>query len=794
MNKNYWQLLLWLLLIVVAVTQLTTRTQWQTDLSSFLPHADGVKQEILRAELGQGPATRMWLIALSLEAPQQQAAQASELLAQNLRSGAAFRAVRNNSQFIDSSSQDLLFRYRYLLTKEPVDFSVAGLEYSFQDRLDDLSMPTAAFTEDLIASDPVNSFTDNLNQLEAQTGALEIKHMEGVWFNQAGSHALLFAESVANGMDAKGQALAWEELNMAVESVRAQFPLLQAQFAGAPFIALKTSQQTKDASIRLSLLAGGLLAVLILIVYRSLLALLMTALPVIIGILFAAAISSLVYPVLHVLTMAFGVTLIGLAIDYPVHILSHRYPGKSIRSSIAVVWPTLRLSVLTTLLAFSALIWTNFEGIARLGVFSVAGLFVAAMVSRYLLPVLDDLWVSGKGVVSTRQRRLSSNIPQPNLRLLPVLLVGAVIIVISGFTLARTLSWSDNLASLSPVPDALIKQEQQLRKQLRLPEPGTQIVVYADTLDAVLDKELLLQPVLEQARTDGLLASWQMAASVLLPVSKQLELQQLLPTQDLLQLNLQQAITQTPFVASAFEQFQLDVEASRKLPPLTQQMLDETALGDWLSGLLLDLKGTDSGGYAGIVRLAGLPEVKELTSRLDALQLESVWLVETGVELSQSLTDFRMKLTQLLLFSAGITILALLIMLRQPGRVLAICLIVSGSIIGAAWVAWLSGGSLNLLHLIGLILVAGFGIDYALFFTRQGDTKNERAATLQALLICLCSSFIVFALLAFSGIRILESIGIVVTSGVLFAFVFSWLVSTTIKPEIPEPAKEGSLC
>ena len=47
-----------------------------------------------------------------------------------------------------------------------------------------------------------------------------------------------------------------------------------------------------------------------------------------------------------------------------------------------------------------------------------------------------------------------------------------------------------------------------------------------------------------------------------------------------------------------------------------------------------------------------------------------------------------------------------------------------------------AGVSLNLFHLISLILAAGLGLDYALFFEHAADDAAEQARTLHAVLAC----------------------------------------------------------
>ena len=55
--------------------------------------------------------------------------------------------------------------------------------------------------------------------------------------------------------------------------------------------------------------------------------------------------------------------------------------------------------------------------------------------------------------------------------------------------------------------------------------------------------------------------------------------------------------------------------------------------------------------------------------------------------------------------------------------------------------------SLNLFHLISLVLAAGLGLDYALFFEHAADDAAEQKRTLHALMVCALSTLLVFALL-----------------------------------------------
>ena len=104
----------------------------------------------------------------------------------------------------------------------------------------------------------------------------------------------------------------------------------------------------------------------------------------------------------------------------------------------------------------------------------------------------------------------------------------------------------------------------------------------------------------------------------------------------------------------------------------------------------------------------------------------------------------------------------------------------------------LAGVSLNLFHLIALVLAAGLGLDYALFFERAADDPAEQRRTLHAVLVCSLSTLMVFALLAMSSLPVLRSIGVTVSAGVVCNFVLALLLTrpagslVTWRPRVAE--------
>src|SRR3954468_257354 len=131
---------------------------------------------------------------------------------------------------------------------------------------------------------------------------------------------------------------------------------------------------------------------MLLAVYRSPRALVLGLVPVVTGAVAGVAAVSLGFGVVHGITLGFGTALIGEAVDYSIYLFmqsDHAGDKEQNRKKwVALVWPTVRLGVLTSVFGFAALLLSGFPGLAQLGLYSVAGLIAAAAMTRYVLPSL----------------------------------------------------------------------------------------------------------------------------------------------------------------------------------------------------------------------------------------------------------------------------------------------------------------------------------------------------------------------------------------------------------------------
>ena len=735
-----------------------------SDLRLFMPSPRTPQERLILEEIGEGPASRMLLLAISGPDPQA-AADTSRALAAALRGSGEFRLVANGESSLDSIPESLL-AYRYLLspTLDHTMLDAGYLRAQLEERLRDLSSPAAGFLEPWLPRDPT---LELLKLADSWLPARQPQLMYDVWFDPAGTEALLVAETRAPGFDPQGQRKAADALQRAFESTRTDANLrLEASGPGA-FSVLMQERTQGEAQWIGTVDAIGIV-VLLLVAYRSLSVLVLGLLPLVSAGLAGLAAVATLFGAVHGITLAFGFTLIGVAQDYPIHLFSHQHRGLDARISVRALWPTLATGVASTCVAYLAFLFSGVRGLAQLSVFTVTGLAVAGLTTRFLLPPLvpDSRRDAADSAALGRLWRGIAGLPRPLWLGVVTACACAAYLVISPRPL-----WENDLGALTPVPQVLLARDSALRKELGAPDLRHMLVIEGTDAQSVLETATALEPKLESLVTRGLLDGFDHPARYLPAKATQERRRAALPEPSVLRSALAEAQGTTPFKPGIFEPFLADVERARRLPALGPSDLSGTPLETRVGSLLLERNGH----WTGLVTLTRLRDPAALA------QLASAAPGVALLDLKQASEDLvahqRERILWCLALSGVLLVIVVFVALRKASRVRRVLapMALTTLIIVALFHA--AGVSLSLFHLIALVLAAGLGLDYALFFEHAADDPAEQRRTLHAVIVCSLSTLLVFALLGLSTIPVLRAIGITVAAGVVANFVLALLLT-----------------
>jgi predicted exporter len=760
---------LWLTLLLLAAW-LATQATYVADLSAFLPSAPSAEQRVLLEQLKSGATSRVILIGIR-GADAAARATASRQLADQLRRSPHFDAVHNGDTTGGdwAATGELLFAHRYLLSPavDAERFSASGLRAAIDDTVALLGTPAGTLIKPLLWRDPTG---ESVRLAEAMLPAAAPRIEQGVWVSREQARALLVASTRAEGADLDGQAAA-------VASVRAAFAPLAAQgvqleLSGPPVLAVQARSEIQHAVERLGLF--GLMAVvaLLLLAFGSLPALLIALLPVASGVLAGIAAVSLGFGTVHGMTLGFGTTLIGEAVDYAIYYLVQARPLDGLRRGDGhkrwrhASWPTVRLGLLTSIAGFAALVFSGFGGLAQLGVFSVAGLVAAALTTRHVLPLLAPDGARGLGLRRPLGRATGRAAHALARARWPL---AALSLLALGLLLVQPSAWRGHLAELSPVPAAALALDASLRTDLGAVEAGTLVAVEAADEAAVLARAEQAGQRLDALVQQGRLQGYESPARLLPAPATQRARQAALPDEPTLRQRLAEATRDGPLPAARLDGFIADVQAQRSAAVVHRADLAGTALGSALAAQLLPgsagrpwtaLLSLQAPADAAELRraLAGLPDTRvvQVQAELDALYArylhEALWQAALG----------------------GMAVVLLLgLQLRAARRLLRVLAPLAAALVLVLAGLTLAGSALGVLHLVGLLLVVALGSNYALFFDHfaQGGAADDD--TLASLLLANLTAVTSFGLLALSTVPALAALGQVVAPGAGLALLLS---------------------
>ncbi|MCI4569162.1 MMPL family transporter [Lysobacter sp. CFH 32150] len=769
--------LLWLAALLLTGWWVSRTLQVSGDLRRFMPTAETPAQKLLIDELGEGPGSRLLLLALAGDDAEMLAAQ-SQALRAKLAADPQFKLVANG----DSGLEDFPERlrpYRYLLSPT-LDTATAAFDEEFlreqlDARVQDLGSPAASLVEPLIPADPT---LETLVLAESWQPAQAPQRLHGVWFDRGGREALLAVQTAAAGFDPKGQQAAVATITQAFATVRGDSrSTLDLTGPGAFSVEISTRTEREASWIGLVDTIGLLL--LLYIAYRNWKTPLLGALPLASAGLAGLGAVALLFEGVHGITVAFGFTLIGVAQDYPIHLFSHQRAGQSPWSSVRTLWPTLATGVASTCIAYLTFFVSGVDGLKQLAVFTIVGLATAAASTRWLLPALIDADAHRDPAASSRLARLWARIerwPQPRWSL--VLLAAAALAVA---VFAPGPFWQNDLAKLTPVPADALARDAQLRAELGAPDVRYVLVLQGPDTETVLQASERLRPQLDVLVGKHALEGYDLAARYLPSAKNQRQRQARLPDAPTLQAALDAAVAATPFQPDAFTPFVADVAVARRAAPLRVSDLDGTPLAASIGGLLLERDGHATA----LVSLSGLHDPAAI-ARLG--QQHGAQLLDLKQASESLVGEYRQRVLWALALAALLLASTVWAALRSPRRVWRVLLPMALTTLIVIAVLRGCGIELTLFHLVALILAAGLGLDYALFFEHAGDDRAEQLRTLHAIIVCSLMTLLVFSLLALSTIPVLRAIGSTVALGVVCNFVLGLLIARHPRREVAHAA------
>jgi len=203
----------------------------------------------------------------------------------------------------------------------------------------------------------------------------------------------VFHRRVASG-DLTGDAI--DRLRQLIQETKAEVPGVNAGLTGEPVLDYdEMAQSQKDMTVA-SFVSLFLCALIFVYGYNETGRPIKATIGLIVGLAYTLAFAALVVGHLNILTITFVPMLIGLAIDYGVHLITRyeeelrhgRTQEVALTKAMVFTGQGIFTGALTTAGAFLAMYFTNFKGIQEMGLICGGGLLLCLVPMMTLLPVL----------------------------------------------------------------------------------------------------------------------------------------------------------------------------------------------------------------------------------------------------------------------------------------------------------------------------------------------------------------------------------------------------------------------
>ncbi|GAB2496991.1 membrane protein [Pseudoxanthomonas sangjuensis] len=561
-----------------------------------------------------------------------------------------------------------------------------------------------------------------------------------------------------------------DALDAATAAARGEVPGLRELRAGVPLHAEAAAAQ---ANREINTIGWGSLAAVLLLVwlaFRSLRPIVLVAASLLIGVATALSATVVVFGKVHLLTLIFGASLVGVAEDYGIHWFASRQGQaadarwKLLRHLLPGLW----LALATSAAAYLALGLAPFPGLRQMALFSVVGLAAA-----FLTVVCWFPWLDRGELRATRFSRWLG----ATLRRWPRALANGkwwVAAAFFAFVVAGGL-WrlqsDDDLRSLQSSPRALLEQQAGIGKLMGLPSPAQFYLVRGADAEQTLRREEALLERLRGLEHQRRIAGHRALSDWIPSRKRQAEdaaLSARIENEVLAKVGA--ALGETPR-RGEFSTRPLELRAVLDSPvsqPFRQLWLGR--LGD---------------GVATVVMIDGLSKEAVGAMPAQAEGLPGVRWVDRTADFSRLLRHYRRLMTGLLGVGAALVFALLYWRYRRDAWRVLLPTLLAG-LLAVALLGWL-GLPLQLFNVLALLLLLGMGIDYGIFLLEhRGD-----AGAWMAVCVGAASTWLSFGLLGLSATPALRAFGLTL----LFGIGAVWLLSPLFRPgqaAHPQSENQGS--
>ncbi|TDW50161.1 hypothetical protein EV144_102596 [Flavobacterium sp. 270] len=635
--------------------------------------------------------------------------------------------------------------------------------------------PSGFITKDFILQDPFGISFIALKKLQQLNIGDDFTLDNGFVMTKDKKKLLLFITSNLPSSETEKNTILADKLKSIQENLNTKFKgKTSVSYFGSALIAVANAKQIKSDIILTTSIAMFTLMLILILFYRKVLIPFIIFLPTVFGALFAVAFLYFVREQISAISLGIGSILLGITIDYSIHILTHYKHNSDVKTLYKDITMPVIMSSSTTAVAFLCLLFVKSDALNDLGIFAAVIVMASAFFSLLIVPHL----YKPKDNPEDHKKNAIDKLAHFSFHNNKILIGLCVLITIVCCFTYNNVGFNNDLSQLNFVPKEIKAAEKDLEESTSLTSKTIYLASYGKSMEEVLRNNSQLFSDLSKEKNQNKILNFSSVGGIML--SQQEQQKKIEKWNSFWDANKKQIVTS-----------QLISEGSKLgFKPTTYTAFFEhlnfnfkpISAADYLKIQALQLHEfvTEKNGFFTISTLVKVAPnqrdafVKSASAKNNLIAIDRQQMNETFF--STLKTDFN----SLVNYSFVAVILILFFFFRRVELVIVSCIPIALTGIVTAGIMGIFGIQMNIFSMIVCTLIFGHGVDFSIFMTSAlqkefTNGKNEIAIYRTSIILAVITTILGIGAMIFAQHPALRSISSVSLIGVFAALIITFI-------------------
>lgn len=641
-----------------------------------------------------------------------------------------------------------------------------------------LVSPTSLVTKDFIKKDPLGITFLGIKKLNALNISKDFKLEDNYVVTKDGKNLLLFIEPKNKSNDTKNNEAFVNQLNEIKDNLNKEFKgKTELSYFGSPVIAVANAQQIKKDIQNTVIISMTALMILLIYYFRSFFTPIVIFLPTLFSVLLALMVLYFIKDKISAISLSVGAILIGITIDYALHILTHYKHSNNIEELYKEITQPIILSSATTAVSFLCLVFVRSEALKDLGLFASITVLFSSVSALIIVPQLYHPKKKSDQLNTNFIDKIGHYPYEKN----KPLIIGCSLVIIACLFGFRHVGFNEDIGDLNYIPKDLKISEAKLEKLSDITSKSIYTISYGNSEEEALARNSDLSQFLEKEKKEGKILSYNSLGNAVLSEKdqqKKVAIWQNFWNENKKSQTISELVNngnKFGFNSSAFDQFNENLNKTYSTLSLKDyEKIKALQISEFLS---------QENGFYTVSNVVKVDEkkrdafIKDVEKKHDAIAIDRQQMNENFLGLLKR--DFN----TLINYSLLAILLTIIVFFRNFELTLLTMFPIVLTGVVTAGILYFLGLELNIFSTVVCTLVFGVGDDFSIFLTKAMQKehttgKNELPTYRISIILAVFTTILSIGSLVFAKHPALHSLALVALIGMLSVII----ITSTLYP------------